>query len=109
MFDIKAIRDDPQAFDEGLKRRGIFGEGKGQFSSAAILKIDEERRAHVTKLQDAQARRNAASKEIGAAKKAKEDAKAEALMAEVAVSVSRHSPMSITSGASRMAFTSAFA
>ncbi len=84
MFDIKAIRDDPQAFDEGLKRRGIFGEGEGQFSSAAILKIDEERRAHVTKLQDAQARRNAASKEIGAAKKAKDDAKAEALMAEVA-------------------------
>jgi seryl-tRNA synthetase len=84
VFDIKAIRDNPQGFDEGLKRRGIFGEGEGQFSSAAILKLDEARRAHVTKLQDAQARRNAASKEIGAAKKAKDDAKAEALMAEVA-------------------------
>jgi len=84
VFDIKAIRDNRQAFDEGLKRRGIFGEAEGQFSSAAILKLDEERRAHVTKLQDAQARRNAASKEIGAAKKAKDDAKAETLMAEVA-------------------------
>ena len=84
MHDIKAIRDNPQGFDEGLKRRGIFGEGEGQFSSAAILRLDEARRAHVTKLQDAQARRNAASKEIGAAKKAKDDAKAEALMAEVA-------------------------
>jgi seryl-tRNA synthetase len=84
VFDIKAIRDNPHGFDEGLKRRGLFGEGEGQFSSAAILKLDEARRAHVTKLQDAQARRNAASKEIGAAKKAKDDAKAEALMAEVA-------------------------
>jgi len=84
VFDIKAIRDNPQGFDEGLKRRGIFGEGESQFSSAAILRLDEARRAHVTKLQDAQARRNAASKEIGAAKKAKDDAKAEALMAEVA-------------------------
>ena len=84
MFDIKAIRDNPAAFDEGLKRRGIFGDGEAQFSSTAILKLDEERRAHVTRLQEAQARRNAASKEIGAAKKAKDDAKAEALMAEVA-------------------------
>jgi len=80
VFDIKAIRDNPAAFDEALKRRGLGGE----FSAAAILKVDEERRAHVTKLQEAQARRNAASKEIGAAKKAKDDAKADALMAEVA-------------------------
>jgi seryl-tRNA synthetase len=80
VFDIKAIRDNPGVFDEALKRRGIDGE----FSAAAILKLDEERRAHVTRLQEAQARRNAASKEIGAAKKAKDDAKAEALMAEVA-------------------------
>lgn len=84
MFDIKAIRDNPAAFDEGLKRRGIFGDGEGQFTSAAILKLDEERRAHVTRLQEAQAQRNAASKEIGAAKKAKDDARAQTLMAEVA-------------------------
>ncbi len=84
MHDIKAIRDNPAAFDEGLRRRGILGDGDGQFSSAAILKLDEARRQHVTALQEAQARRNAASKEIGAAKKAKDEATANALMAEVA-------------------------
>ncbi len=73
MHDIKAIRDNPQAFDEGLKRRGIHGDGEGRFSSEAILKLDEARRAHVTRLQEVQARRNAASKEIGAAKKAKKE------------------------------------
>jgi seryl-tRNA synthetase len=83
VFDIKAIRDNPAAFDEGLKRRGIYGSGEGQFSSQAFLELDEKRRLHVTRLQEAQARRNAASREIGAAKKAKEEAKAEALMAEV--------------------------
>ncbi|HEX4892922.1 MAG TPA: serine--tRNA ligase, partial [Hyphomicrobiaceae bacterium] len=83
MFDIKAIRDNPQAFDEGLKRRGIHGDGEGRFSSEAILKLDEARRLHITRLQEIQARRNAASKEIGAAKKAKDEAKAAALMAEV--------------------------
>ena len=80
MHDIKAIRDNPAAFDEGLKRRGLLGE----FSSSAILALDETRRAHVTKVQETQARRNAASKEIGAARKAKDEAKAAELMAEVA-------------------------
>ncbi|MFV0299139.1 MAG: serine--tRNA ligase [Hyphomicrobiaceae bacterium] len=84
MHDIKAIRDNPQAFDAGLKRRGIFGDGEGQFSSSAVLALDERRRAEATRLQEAQARRNAASKEIGAAKKAKDEDKAAALMAEVA-------------------------
>jgi len=84
VHDIKAIRDNPAAFDEGLRRRGILGDGDGQFSSATILKLDEARRQHVTALQEAQARRNAASKEIGAAKKAKDEATANALMAEVA-------------------------
>ena len=83
MHDIKAIRDNPGAFNAGLKRRGIHGQGEGQFSAEKILALDEQRRGHVTKLQEAQARRNAASKEIGAAKKAKDDATAEKLMAEV--------------------------
>ena len=53
--------------------------------SAAVLKLDEERRANTKALQDMQARRNAASKEIGKAKgKGGDPAKAEALMAEVA-------------------------
>jgi seryl-tRNA synthetase len=78
MHDIKWIRDNPQAFDAGLKRRGL------KPLSAALLSIDEKRRAAILKSEQAQARRNAASKEIGDAKKAKDDARAAALMAEVA-------------------------
>ena len=78
MFDIKWIRDNPAAFDAGLEKRGLTP------LSAELIALDEARRGHVTKLQEAQARRNAASKDIGKAKAAKDDAKASALMAEVA-------------------------
>ena len=78
MHDIKSIRDNPQAFDAGLKRRGLAP------LSAALLAIDEKRRAAILASEQAQARRNAASKEIGEAKKAKDDARASKLMAEVA-------------------------
>ena len=83
MFDIKWIRDNPDAFDAGLKRRGIAPGGDIKFSKE-LLALDEARRAIVTRLQEAQARRNAASKEIGKAKAAKDEATASALMAEVA-------------------------
>jgi seryl-tRNA synthetase len=78
MHDIKWIRENPDAFDVGLKRRGLAP------LAAALLAIDEKRRAAIVKSEQAQARRNAASKEIGDAKKAKDDARAAALMAEVA-------------------------
>ena len=52
--------------------------------SASLLAIDEKRRAAILRSEQAQARRNAASKEIGDAKKAKDEARAAALMAEVA-------------------------
>ena len=78
MHDIKSIRDNPQAFDAGLKRRGLAP------LSAGLLAIDEKRRAAILASEQAQARRNAASKEIGEAKKAKDDARATKLMAEVA-------------------------
>ena len=78
MHDIKAIRDNPQAFDAALKRRGLEG------LSAKLLAIDEKRRAAIHAFEQAQARRNAASKDIGDAKKAKDEARAGALMAEVA-------------------------
>ena len=78
MHDIKAIRDNPTAFDAGLKRRGLSA------MSASLLAIDEKRRAAILASEQAQARRNAASKEIGDAKKAKDDARAAKLMAEVA-------------------------
>jgi seryl-tRNA synthetase len=78
MHDIKLIRDNPQAFDAGLARRGL------KPMSASLLAIDETRRAAILASEQAQARRNAASKEIGDAKKAKDDARAAKLMAEVA-------------------------
>jgi seryl-tRNA synthetase len=78
MHDIKTIRDNPQAFDAALKRRGL------EPMSAALLAIDEKRRAAILASEQAQARRNSASKEIGDAKKAKDDARAAKLMAEVA-------------------------
>jgi seryl-tRNA synthetase len=78
MHDIKSIRDNPAAFDAGLKRRGLAP------LSASLLAIDERRRAAILASEQAQARRNAASKEIGEAKKAKDDARANTLMAEVA-------------------------
>jgi seryl-tRNA synthetase len=78
MHDIKWIRDNPAAFDAALKRRGL------EPLSAALLAVDEKRRAAIMASEQAQARRNSASKEIGDAKKAKDDARAATLMAEVA-------------------------
>jgi seryl-tRNA synthetase len=78
MHDIRWIRDNPEAFDRGLARRGLAPE------SARLIAIDERRRATIVKAEQAQARRNAASKEIGEAKKAKDEGRAQTLMAEVA-------------------------
>ena len=78
MFDIKWIRDNAEAFDAGLKSRGL------EPAAAKLLELDDARRRHLTKLQEAQSRRNAASKEIGKAKGAKDEALAAKLMAEVA-------------------------
>jgi seryl-tRNA synthetase len=77
MYDIKWIREHPDAFDRGLQRRGLPGQSKD------VLALDERRRAAIAKFEQAQARRNAASKEIGQAKAQKDDARAGALMAEV--------------------------
>jgi seryl-tRNA synthetase len=77
MHDIKAIRDNPEAFDKGLGRRGMAP------LAAELLRLDAQRRDHMQKLQDAQARRNAASKEIGEAMKAGDKARAELLKAEM--------------------------
>jgi seryl-tRNA synthetase len=78
MHDIKWIRDNPDAFDAALKRRGL------EPQSSSLLAIDEKRRAAIMASEQALARRNSASKEIGDAKKAKDDARASKLMAEVA-------------------------
>ena len=78
MHDLKWIRDDPQGFDKGLKKQGL------EPQSAKLLELDEARRKHIQKLQDAQARRNAASKEIGKAKAGGDDKAAQSLIDEVA-------------------------
>src|SRR5436305_11124318 len=78
MHDIRWIRDNPDAFDRALARRGLAGE------AAKLIALDERRRAAIQKMEAALARRNAASKEIGAAKKSNEEDVAQKLMAEVA-------------------------
>src|SRR5215475_14650751 len=78
MYDIKWIREHPDAFDRGLNRRGL------EPLSKKLLELDEKRRAAITRFEQAQARRNAASKEIGDAKKAKDEAQSSKLMGEVA-------------------------
>jgi seryl-tRNA synthetase len=78
MHDLRAIREHPQAFDAGLARRGAAP------AASALLQLDEQRRAITTRMQEAQARRNEASKAIGAAVGRGDTAAAEALKAEVA-------------------------
>src|SRR3954471_13319426 len=78
MHDIRWIRENPAAFDAGLARRGLSAE------SGKLIALDEKRRQAITKAEAAQARRNSASKEIGAAKKNKDEAAAQKLLAEVA-------------------------
>ncbi|KAB0681983.1 serine--tRNA ligase [Aureimonas leprariae] len=78
MLDIKWIRENPEALDEALSRRGAA------LASAEIVRLDEERRDHLRRLQDLQNRRNEASKEIGKAKASGDAARAEAVIAEVA-------------------------
>ena len=77
MFDIKWIRENADVFDKGQIARGA------EASSSRLIALDDARVAHVQKLQDAQQRRNAASKEIGKAKGSGDEEKAQALMAEV--------------------------
>jgi seryl-tRNA synthetase len=78
MYDIKWIRENTDAFDRGLRRRGL------EPLSRKLIKLDQTRRGLIARLEQAQARRNAASKEIGQAKAKKDEATAQKLMAEVA-------------------------
>ena len=79
MHDIKPVRTDPAAFDAALARRGIAS------ASSALLGADARLRAIQTELQAALARRNEASRDIGAAKAQRDHATADALMMVVAV------------------------
>jgi seryl-tRNA synthetase len=78
MHDIRWIREHPEEFDRALKRRGLPPPAR------ELLALDEARRAAIQRLEAAQARRNAASREIGEANKAKDEVRALAVLAEVA-------------------------
>ena len=78
MHDIRLIRDNPEAFDAGLARRGLAAQ------AATLIALDEARRAAVTEVQVAQSRRNEASKLIGAAMAKGDKDGAEAIKTEVA-------------------------
>lgn len=76
MFDLDRIRKNPEWFDEGFKKRGI------EPISVQVLDLDAQRRALQTRIQEAQAKRNDLSKQVGEVKRT--GGNAEALMAEVA-------------------------
>jgi seryl-tRNA synthetase len=85
MHDLKAIRDDPSAFDEGLRRRGLPPQ------AAAILEIDQDRRRLQQVLEEMQARRNSVSKEIGGLR-AKGQAEAAAAAAAEVTRIKEYMP-----------------
>ncbi len=78
MHDIRAIRENPEAFDSAMRRRGLSG------MAAEVLAIDAARRAKITAAEAAQADRNTASKEVGAAKATGNTAEFERLRSLVA-------------------------
>jgi len=78
MFDIKAIRDDPQKFDAGWARRGLEPQAHW------LMDLDKERREVTARLQELQGARNEASRKIGRAKASGEDAAAAVLIDDVA-------------------------
>jgi len=78
MHDIRLIRENPESFDQGLARRGL------EPQAARLVALDEMRREVSTRMQQAQSRRNEASKAIGAAMGKGDTATADALKAEVA-------------------------
>jgi seryl-tRNA synthetase len=78
MHDIRSIRENPAAFDQGLRNRGM------EPLSERLISLDDQRKSAVSSLQAAMERRNALSKEIGQAKAKKDEARAQELMAEVA-------------------------
>ena len=77
MHDIRAIRENPEAFDAAMAKRGYSG------VSSEVLAIDEARRAKIKSAEDALAERNAASKQVGAAKASGDEAEFERLRALV--------------------------
>ena len=82
MLDVKWIRENPEAFVKGLSDRGFETSPSALLNQ--ILKLDEERRETIQTLEEAQASANSASKAIGKAKQAKDEAEAASLLEKVA-------------------------
>jgi seryl-tRNA synthetase len=84
MYDIRAIRDDKDAWVKALSRRPAYAGGKAAALAEDILKRDENLRLLQTSMQQAQASRNSFSKDIGRAKAAGDETKANELLQRVA-------------------------
>ena len=78
MIDLRWLRENPDGFDAALRRRGLPP------AAASVLAVDEERRAVETRLQEEQALRNRLSREVGEAKRARDETRAALLMDQVA-------------------------
>ena len=78
MIDLRWLRENPDGFDAALRRRGLPP------AAASVLALDEERRAVETRLQEEQALRNRLSREVGEAKRARDETRAALLMDQVA-------------------------
>lgn len=101
MHDIKLIRDNPEAFDRAIARRGVAP------LSVNLIELDRKRRAAQTEFDELQGKRNALSKEIGVAKGKKDEAHATALMAEVATLKERLGILEVEQKAHEEALTDA--
>jgi len=82
VLDLKLIRDNPEILKDALEKRGQ-PDDEAAALIASIQELDAERRQTITALQDAQSRRNQISREVGKAKAAKDEEKAQALIAEM--------------------------
>lgn len=103
MHDIRAIRENPEAFDAALARRGVEPQAE------MLVALDEARRALTTQQQEAQTRRNDLSKQVGQAKAARDEARAQALMAEVAGLKQMLEDLNLAQGAADEALRTALA
>ncbi len=103
MHDIRAIRENPEAFDAALARRGA------EPQADMLVALDEARRALTTQQQEAQTRRNDLSKQVGQAKAAKDEERAQALMAEVAGLKQTLEDLNLAQGAADEALRTALA
>lgn len=101
MHDIKLIRDNPEAFDRAVARRGVAP------LSATLIELDRKRRSAQTEFDELQGKRNTLSKEIGGAKARKDEARANELMAEVAALKERLGLLDVEQKAHEEALTDA--